>query len=163
MGPQNEADSIPAIHAALDHGIHWIDTAALYGLGHSEQVVARAIRDRKAASLCVHQVRAGLDERSNHRCTPERKSIQRKCEDSLRRLRTDVIDLYQVHCPEADDDIEEGWRELARLKREGKVGYIGVFNFSVSKMERAQAIAPITALQPVAPWSSRLDLFGESG
>lgn len=147
MGPQNESDSIPAIHAALDHGLNWIDTAALYGLGHSEEVVARALMGRTRPYVFTKCERV-WDANGTIGACLKAQSIRRECEDSLRRLQSDVIDLYQIHWPEPDADIEEGWSELARLQQEGKVRYIGVSNFSVSQMQRAQAIAPITSLQP---------------
>ena len=148
MGPQNDSDSIPAIHAALDHGLNWIDTAALYGLGHSEEMVARAIQGRTPTPYIFTKCERVWDEGGNIGACLKAQSIRRECEDSLRRLKIDVIDLYQIHWPEPDRDIEEGWTELARLKEEGKVRYIGVSNFSVEQMKRAQAIAPITSLQP---------------
>jgi aryl-alcohol dehydrogenase-like predicted oxidoreductase len=148
MGPQNEDDSIPAIHAALDHGLNWIDTAALYGLGHSEDVIARALRGRSQRPYIFIKCERVWDSRGTIGDCLKAASIRKECEDSLRRLQSDVIDLYQIHWPEPDADIEEGWTELARLKQEGKVRYIGVSNFSVSQMERAQAIAAITSLQP---------------
>jgi aryl-alcohol dehydrogenase-like predicted oxidoreductase len=147
MGPQNESDSIPAIHAALDYGVNWIDTAALYGLGHSEEVVARALKGRKRPYVFTKCERV-WDAKGTIGACLKAQSIRCECEGSLRRLQTDVIDLYQIHWPEPDEDIEEGWSELARLQQEGKARYIGVSNFSVSQMERARAIAPITSLQP---------------
>lgn len=148
MGPQNDSDSIPAIHAALDHGLNWIDTAALYGLGHSEEMVARAIQGRTPKPYIFTKCERVWDKVGNIGACLKAESVRRECEDSLRRLRIDVIDLYQIHWPEPDRDIEEGWTELARLREEGKVRYIGVSNFSVEQMKRAQAIAPITSLQP---------------
>jgi len=148
MGTQNEGDSIPAIHAALDHGMNWIDTAALYGLGHSEEVVAEAIKNRNPRPYVFTKCERVWDNKGQVGASLKAHSIRRECEDSLRRLKSDVIDLYQIHWPEPDEDIEEGWTEMARLKEEGKVRYIGVSNFSVSQMKRAQAIAPITSLQP---------------
>jgi aryl-alcohol dehydrogenase-like predicted oxidoreductase len=148
MGPQNDSDSIPAIHAALDYGLNWIDTAALYGLGHSEEMVARAIQGRTPKPYIFTKCERVWDKVGNIGACLKAESVRRECEDSLRRLRIDVIDLYQIHWPEPDRDIEEGWAELARLREEGKVRYIGVSNFSVEQMTRAQAIAPITSLQP---------------
>jgi len=148
MGPQNEDDSIPAIHAALDHGLNWIDTAALYGLGHSEEVVARALKGRTPRPYVFTKCERVWDSDGKIGASLKADSIRRECEGSLRRLQIDAIDLYQIHWPEPDEDIEEGWSELARLQKEGKVRYIGVSNFSVSQMQRAQAIAPITSLQP---------------
>jgi aryl-alcohol dehydrogenase-like predicted oxidoreductase len=148
MGPQNEDDSIPAIHAALDHGLNWIDTAALYGLGHSEVVVAQALKGRSPRPYVFTKCERVWDATGNIGASLKAATIRRECEDSLRRLQTDVIDLYQIHWPEPDEDIEEGWTELANLRKEGKVRYIGVSNFSVAQMKRAEAIAPITSLQP---------------
>jgi aryl-alcohol dehydrogenase-like predicted oxidoreductase len=148
MGPQNETDSIPAIHAALDLGINWIDTAALYGLGHSEEIVARALRGRSPRPYVFTKCERVWDDAGKIGACLKAESIRRECEGSLRRLNTDVIDLYQIHWPEPDEDIEEGWTELAKLKKEGKARHIGVSNFSVSQMKRALAIAPIASLQP---------------
>lgn len=148
MGPQNEDDSVPAVHAALDHGLNWIDTAALYGLGHSEEIVARALKGRTSRPYVFTKCERVWDSNGTIGASLKAESIRRECEGSLRRLQTDVIDLYQIHWPDPDDDIEEGWIELARLQQEGKVRYIGVSNFNVSQMRRAQAIAPITSLQP---------------
>jgi len=148
MGPQKEEDSVPAIHAALDHGLNWIDTAALYGLGHSEQVVARALEGRTPRPYVFTKCEKVWDAEGAVGSCLKADSIRRECEASLRRLRTDTIDLYQIHWPDPDEDIEEGWAELARLQQEGKVRYIGVSNFSVQQMQRAQAIAPVTSLQP---------------
>jgi len=148
MGPQNDSDSIPAIHAALDHGMNWIDTAALYGLGHSEEMVARALVDRTSRPYIFTKCERVWDEKGKIGASLKAASILNEYEASLRRLKTDVIDLYQIHWPEPDEDIEEGWSTLAKLKQEGKVRYIGVSNFSVAQMKRAQTIAPITSLQP---------------
>ena len=148
MGPQNDEDSVPAIHAALDYGLNWIDTAALYGLGHSEIMVARAIQGRTPKPYIFTKCERVWDKEGNVGASLKAQSIRRECEDSLRRLKVDAIDMYQIHWPEPDEDIEEGWTELARLKEEGKVRFIGVSNFSVAQMRRAQAIAPITSLQP---------------
>ncbi len=148
MGPQNEADSIPAIHAALDRGLNWIDTAALYGLGHSEEVVARALQGRSPRPYVFTKCERVWDAQGNVGASLKADSIRRECEASLRRLKADVIDLYQIHWPEPDEEIEEGWSTLARLKEEGKVRWIGVSNFDVQQMKRAMAIAPITSLQP---------------
>jgi aryl-alcohol dehydrogenase-like predicted oxidoreductase len=148
MGPQNESDSIPAIHAALDYGLNWIDTAALYGLGHSEEVVASALKERSSRPYIFTKCERVWNASGTISASLKASSIRQECEDSLRRLQTDVIDLYQIHWPEPDEDIEEGWTELARLQEEGKVRYIGVSNFNVSQLKRAQAIAPITSLQP---------------
>ncbi len=148
MGPQEDQDSVSAIHAALDLGVNWIDTAALYGLGHSEELVARTIAGRSPRPYVFTKCERVWDGEGNIGACLKAESIRRECEDSLRRLKTDVIDLYQIHWPEPDADIEEGWAELVKLKKAGKVRHIGVSNFSVAQMKRAQAIAPITSLQP---------------
>jgi aryl-alcohol dehydrogenase-like predicted oxidoreductase len=148
MGPQNEDDSVPAVHAALDLGLNWIDTAALYGLGHSEEVVARALKGVTRKPYIFTKCERVWDADGTVGACLQAQSIRRECEDSLRRLQTDVIDLYQIHWPEPDEDIEEGWSELARLQQAGKVRYIGVSNFSVPQLRRAQTIAPLTSLQP---------------
>ncbi|HTZ84074.1 MAG TPA: aldo/keto reductase [Candidatus Acidoferrales bacterium] len=148
MGLQNDADSIPAIHAALAHGINWIDTAALYGLGHSEKMIGQALQGYHPRPHVFTKCERVWDDNGKIGASLKAASIRRECEASLRRLRSDFIDLYQIHWPEPDEDIEEGWAELAKLKIEGKVRYIGVSNFSVAQMKRAQAIAPITSLQP---------------
>ena len=147
-GPQDDRESIAAIHAALDRGVNWIDTAAVYGLGHSEEVVARAIRGRSPRPYVFTKCERIWDENRQILKSLKADSIRRECEGSLRRLGLDVIDLYQIHWPEPDEDVEEGWSTLARLQEEGKVRWIGVSNFSVGQMRRAQAIAPITSLQP---------------
>src|ERR1700736_4315214 len=147
-GGQDEKDSVAAIREALNAGINWIDTAAVYGLGHSEEVVARALEGVRDRPYVFTKCSMLWDERRQigHRLKAD--SIRRECEASLRRLRVDAIDLYQIHWPDPNEDIEEGWAALARLKEEGKVRHIGVSNFNVAQMKRAQAIAPITSLQP---------------
>jgi len=147
-GPQDDDQSIAAIRAALDAGVNWIDTAAVYGLGHSEQIVARAIEGRSKRPYVFTKCERVWNERREISGSLKADSVRRECEDSLRRLKLDYIDLYQIHWPDPDEDIEEGWAEMAKLKQEGKVRYIGVSNFNVPQMERAMKIAPITSLQP---------------
>src|SRR3989440_8340567 len=115
-GPQDDAESISAIHAALDHGVNWIDTAAVYGLGHSEEVVARALEGRSNRPYVFTKCERVWNEKREIQKSLKRDSVRRECEDSLRRLKVDVIDLYQIHWPEPDADIEEGWETLSRLK-----------------------------------------------
>jgi aryl-alcohol dehydrogenase-like predicted oxidoreductase len=147
-GPQDDNQSIAAIRKALDAGINWIDTAAIYGLGHSEKVVARALEGVSPKPYIFTKcARNWTEEREIFPCL-KREAVRQECEDSLRRLKVDVIDLYQIHWPEPDEDLEEGWETLARLKDEGKVRWIGVSNFSSAQLRRAQAIAPVTSLQP---------------
>jgi aryl-alcohol dehydrogenase-like predicted oxidoreductase len=147
-GPQDDEESIGAIHAALDKGINWIDTAAVYGLGHSEEVVARAVKGRNPKPYVFTKCERIWGEDRQIRKSLKRDSIFQECENSLKRLQTDVIDLYQVHWPEPDEDIEEGWTALADLQKQGKVRWIGVSNFNAAQLARTQAIAPITSLQP---------------
>ncbi|MGI8905545.1 MAG: aldo/keto reductase [Candidatus Sumerlaeaceae bacterium] len=148
-GEQDDNDSIAAIRQALNRGMNWIDTAAIYGLGHSEEVVARALDGWKGNRPYIFtKCSLTWDEKGEVGNSLKAQSIRRECEDSLRRLKVDVIDLYQVHWPNPETDIEEGWTTMAELKQEGKVRWIGVSNFNVEQMKRAQAIAPITSLQP---------------
>lgn len=151
-GPQDDDESIAAIHEALDRGVNWIDTAAVYGLGHSEEVVARALAGRSNRPYVFTKCERNWNGNREIYKSLKADSIRRECENSLRRLKVDVIDLYQIHWPEPDEDIEEGWSTLAKLKEEGKVRWIGVSNFNVGQMERARKIAPITSLQP--PYSA---------
>jgi aryl-alcohol dehydrogenase-like predicted oxidoreductase len=149
-GAQDDSDSIAAIHQALELGVNWIDTAAIYGLGHSEEVVARALKDWKGARPHVF-TKCGMiwDAAGKVDYSLREASIRREVEASLRRLQTDVIDLYQIHWPADDlEETEEGWKTLAALRREGKVRWIGVSNFSAEELAKAQSIAPITSLQP---------------
>ncbi|MCX6588466.1 MAG: aldo/keto reductase [Acidobacteria bacterium] len=147
-GPQDDAESVGAIRAALDAGMNWVDTAAVYGLGHSEEVVARALEGLANRPYVFTKCGRVWDENRVIGKRLKRDSVRAECEASLRRLRVDVIDLYQMHWPEPDEDVEEGWTAMAELQAEGKVRWIGVSNFSKAQMERAQKIAPITSLQP---------------
>jgi aryl-alcohol dehydrogenase-like predicted oxidoreductase len=147
-GPQDDDESIAAIRGALDRGLNWIDTAAIYGLGHSEEVVARALDGRSNQPYVFTKCERVWDDKGEISGSLKRDSIRRECEASLRRLRRDVIDLYQVHWPMPEEDIEEGWSAVAELQKEGKVRWIGVSNFNSAQMERARRIAPITSLQP---------------
>jgi aryl-alcohol dehydrogenase-like predicted oxidoreductase len=148
-GAQDERESLAAIERALDRGLNWIDTAAVYGLGHSEEVVGKALKQHRGAKPLVFT-------KCSMRWFPDRKiyrslkagSLQEEIENSLRRLCVDTIDLYQIHWPNPEDELDEGWETLARFKEQGKVRYIGVSNFSVEQMKRVQQIAPITSLQP---------------
>jgi aryl-alcohol dehydrogenase-like predicted oxidoreductase len=151
-GPQDDNESIDAIRTALDGGVNWIDTAAVYGLGHSEEVVARALEGRSNRPYVFTKCERNWDENRQIYKSLKADSVRRECEASLRRLKVDTIDLYQIHWPEPEEDIEEGWGALAKLKEEGKVRYIGVSNFNVAQMERIRPIAPITSLQP--PYSA---------
>ena len=150
-GSQDDNDSIAAIHRALELGVNWIDTAAVYGLGHSEEVVARALKSWPGPRPYVF-TKCGLrwDTDGNVRKVLNSDSIRHEVEDSLRRLSVEVIDLYQIHWPPDPDsaELEEGWSTLASLQRQGKVRWIGVSNFTVQQLRRAQAVARVTSLQP---------------
>jgi aryl-alcohol dehydrogenase-like predicted oxidoreductase len=146
-GEQDDKQSIAAIHRALELGINWIDTAAVYGMGHSEEVVARALQSWSGPRPHVF-TKCGLrwDEQGYVHRDLQAVSIRRECEDSLRRLNVDAIDLYQIHWP--TEDFEECWTEMARLQKEGKVRWIGVSNFDAVELQRANEIARVTSLQP---------------
>jgi aryl-alcohol dehydrogenase-like predicted oxidoreductase len=147
-GPQRDEESIAAIHRALELGINWIDTAAAYGFGHSEQVVGRALNGLRERPYVFTKCSL-LDDGTGHVVhNLKRDSVLREAEASLERLGIDVIDLYQIHWPIPDEDIEEGWSALAELKEQGLVRHIGVSNFDVGQLRRIQSIAPVETLQP---------------
>jgi aryl-alcohol dehydrogenase-like predicted oxidoreductase len=148
-GAQDDSQSIAAIRAALDAGINWIDTAAVYGLGHSEEVVAQALQGIQNRPYIFTKCSLVWDEKRKIGNSLKADSVRRECEASLKRLKVDYIDLYQIHWAQPDEDIEEGWATMAKLKEEGKARHIGVSNFKVAQMRRAQKIAPITSLQPL--------------
>lgn len=147
-GAQDDVDSIASIHEALDLGINWIDTAAVYGLGHSEEVVGKALEGVRMRPYVFTKCARIWDENRQIGKRLKADSIRRECEDSLRRLKVDVIDLYQVHWPEPVEDIDEGWQAMVKLKEEGKVRWIGVSNFDAVQMEQIAKYGPITSLQP---------------
>jgi aryl-alcohol dehydrogenase-like predicted oxidoreductase len=154
-GPQDDDESVAAIERAVDLGINWVDTAPVYGLGHSEQVVARALRNLGSRRPLVF-TKCSLvwpEGRQDVQHNLEAGSIRRETEDSLRRLGVETIDLMQIHWPRFFDaptagSLEEGWGELAALKQAGKIRHIGVSNFKAADMERASQIAPVESLQP---------------
>jgi aryl-alcohol dehydrogenase-like predicted oxidoreductase len=150
-GPQDDKESIAAIHKALELGVNWIDTAAVYGLGHSEEIVSQALEEWRGPrpyvfTKCVLAWDASRKIAPNHSAA----SIRKECEDSLRRLQVETIDLYQIHWPPSDNGpgLEESWQTLAALQKEGKVRWIGVSNFNADQLKRAAKIAPVTSLQP---------------
>jgi aryl-alcohol dehydrogenase-like predicted oxidoreductase len=147
-GPQDDNEAVAAIHAALDLGINWIDTAAVYGLGHSEVLVGKALKQRNHKPYIA--TKCGLLWNNKKEKVPclKRDSIHRECEASLKRLGVEIIDLYQMHWPEPDKDIEEAWEEMARLADEGKVRYIGVSNYNIDQLERIRRIHPVASFQP---------------
>ena len=148
-GPQDDDESIGAIHRALDLGINWIDTAAIYGLGHSEEVVGRAVKSWPGAKPLVFtkcSMRWHQD-RTIYRSL-KAGSLAEELEGSLRRLGVEAVDLYQIHWPNPEEELEEGWETLARFREQGKIRWVGVSNFSAEQMKCVQKIAPMTSLQP---------------
>jgi aryl-alcohol dehydrogenase-like predicted oxidoreductase len=145
-GPQDDNASLAAIHKAIDLGMNWIDTAAIYGLGHSEEIVGRAVKESEVKPFLF--TKCGMVWNEQREIKRTLLDIRREVEASLRRLQVDAIDLYQIHWPVEGEDLQEAWATMAELKREGKVKYIGVSNFSVQQMELCQEIEPITSLQP---------------
>ncbi len=147
-GTQDDAESVATIREAIDLGINWIDTAAVYGLGHSEEVVAKALEGVTKRPYVFTKCGRVWDENGQIGKRLKAASIRAECEASLRRLKVDVIDLYQIHWPEPDEDIEEGWQTMLNLKDEGKIRWVGVSNFSAEQMARIAKFGPITSLQP---------------
>ena len=147
-GRQDDEESIAAIHHALELGVNWIDTAAQYGFGHSEQVVGRALAGLDPRPLVF--TKGGQPEGPGRTTLQslKRDSLRREVEGSLSRLGVEAIDLYQIHWPSPDEEIEEGWAALAEFRDEGLVRHIGVSNFTVEQLRRAQAVAPVETLQP---------------
>lgn len=146
-GPQDDNDSRATIRRAIETGINWIDTAPVYGLGHSEEVVGSVLAELSPRPLIATKCCRIWDEAGNISYNLKRASIRAEVEASLRRLRIEVIDLYQIHWPVPDEDVEEGWSAVAELIAEGKVRYGGVSNFSLEQLKRAQSIHPVTSLQ----------------
>lgn len=147
-GPQDDNNAVEAIERALGKGINWIDTAAVYGLGHSEELVAKALEGTTEKPYIFTKCSLVWDSNRHISNSLKRDSIWRECEASLMRLKTNTLDLYQIHWPSPEEDIEMGWRTMAELKEEGLVKHIGVSNFNVEQMKRAQSIAPVESLQP---------------
>ena len=147
-GHQDDDEAVGAIRRAVELGMNWIDTAAVYGLGHSEELVARALKDVSDRPYVFTKCSQVWDESGNISNNLKKDSVKRECEESLSRLQAEAIDLYQIHWPRPDEDIEEDWEAMAELKEEGKVRHIGVSNFDVEQMERIRDIAPVETLQP---------------
>ena len=147
-GSQDDNDSVAVIHEALDRGINWIDTAPVYGFGHSEEVVGRALTGRRDKVLVATKCGRTAGPGGSIQSVLDAASVREELEASLRRLKTDWIDLFQVHWPDPDPKIEEAWGEIARAVRDGKVRYAGVSNFTPAQMKRLQGILPVTSLQP---------------
>jgi aryl-alcohol dehydrogenase-like predicted oxidoreductase len=147
-GRQDDRDSLEAIRQAIDSGINWIDTAPIYGCGRSEEIVGRALKEMSAKPLIA--TKCGLlwnSKRQKINCL-DASSIAAECEQSLKRLGVDVIDLYQMHWPQPEEQFEQGWEAMARLAEQGKARYIGVCNCSIEQMERIAGICPTASLQP---------------
>lgn len=150
-GKQDDEDSMATMRAALKKGVNWIDTAAAYGLGHSEELVGKLCRDIPVSERPLIFTKCGLpwkDGAGEAYNDISQASIHKEIDMSLKRLGVDVIDLYQIHWPIPDEDLESAWETMAELKRAGKVRYIGGSNFSVAQLERASAIAPVDTMQP---------------
>lgn len=147
-GSVDDKESIDAIRAAIDNGINWIDTAASYGYGHSEEVVAKAINGMREKVFVATKCGLVNDGTGNAVFNSDPKNIRKEVEDSLRRLNTDYIDLYQIHWPDPNIEIEKSWEMMAQLKVEGKVKYIGVSNYKVEHLERCMKIEHVQSLQP---------------
>ena len=148
-GDQDDAASIASVHQALDAGVNWIDTAAIYGHGHAERVVGKAIQDRRDDVLIATKCgRVWEGESREIGKSLRRESVHREVDVSLQRLGVDCIDLYQIHWPEPDEEIEEGWGAVAELVEAGKIRYAGVSNFNMEQLKRIQPIHPVASLQP---------------
>lgn len=146
-GPQDDGEAISAIQRAIDNGMNWIDTAAVYGLGHSEELVGKAIKGLITKPYIFTKCGLVWDENRNVSRNLKAESIRSECEASLRRLNIDTIDLYQVHWP-VDEDLEEAWGMMETLRKEGKVRYIGVSNYNIEQIGKCMKTAPVSSLQP---------------
>ena len=148
-GPQNDRQAIATILTALDKGINWIDTAPIYGLGHSEELIAKALKQTSMKPIIATKCGLLWDDKGRKIYCLKPKSIREECHASLKRLNVEVIDLYQIHWNQPDEDIEDAWEEMTKLVDEGKVRYIGVSNFTIPQIERIKQIAPVASLQPL--------------
>ena len=147
-GPQDDDEAIATILTALDKGINWIDTAPMYGLGHSEELIGKALEQTSNKPFIATKCGLLWDDKRRKISCLKRESIREECHASLKRLSVEVIDLYQIHWNEPDEDIEQAWEEMAKLAQEGKVRYIGVSNFNIEQIKRIQKIHPVASLQP---------------
>lgn len=155
-GPQDDDEAIAAILAAFETGINWIDTAPAYGLGHSEELIREALKWRKPSpsgqksERPIIATKCGIlwNEKKERVTCLKRDSVRRECHASLKRLGVEVIDLYQMHWPDPDQDVEQAWEEMTKLYEEGKVRYLGVSNFNIGQIKRVQKIHPVASLQP---------------
>ena len=147
-GPQDDDEAVATILKAVDLGINWIDTAAIYGCGHSEELVGKALKQTKTKPIIATKCSLLWNEKREKIGCLKAESIRKECEDSLKRLGVEAIDLYQMHWPDPENDLEEGWGEMARLRKQGKVRHIGVCNFNIGQLDRICKIAPVASLQP---------------
>jgi aryl-alcohol dehydrogenase-like predicted oxidoreductase len=147
-GPQDDDEANAAILASLEAGINWIDTAPVYGLGHSEELVGKALKQTKQKPIVATKCSLLWNDKREKVSCLKAESIRRECHDSLERLGIDVIDLYQIHWPEPQEDIEEAWEEMAKLVQGGKIRYLGASNFNLEQIKRVQKIHPVASLQP---------------
>jgi len=147
-GPQDDDEAVAAIPAALETGINWIDTAPVYGLGHSEELVGKALKQTSQKPIIATKCGLLWNEKKEKVSCLKSQSIREECHASLKRLGIEIIDLYQMHWPEPDEDIEQAWEEMATLVQEGKIRFLGVSNFNVEQIKRLQKIHPVASLQP---------------
>ena len=147
-GPQDDDQAIAAILTALDISINWIDTAPVYGLGHSEELIGKALKQTSQKPLIATKCGLLWNEKREKISCLKKKSIREECHASLKRLGVEVIDLYQMHWPVPDEDIEQAWEEMAKLAEQGKVRYLGVSNYKIEQIKRVQKIHPVASLQP---------------
>ena len=147
-GPQDDDEAVGAILAALDSGINWIDTAPVYGLGHSEELVAKALKQTNHRPIISTKCGILWNDKKERITCLKKESIRTECHNSLKRLDIEMIDLYQMHWPDPEEDVEEAWEEMLKLRDEGKVRYLGVCNFSIEQLERVRKMGPVVSLQP---------------
>jgi len=147
-GPQNDDDAIGAILAAMEAGINWIDTAPAYGLGHSEELVAKALGQTNHKPIIATKCGILWNDKKQKVTCLKKESVRTECHNSLKRLNVEVIDLYQMHWPDPEEDVDEAWEEMLKLADEGKVRYLGVCNFNVGQLERICKMGPVVSLQP---------------
>ena len=147
-GPQDDDEAVGAIIAAMDSGINWIDTAPIYGLGHSEELVGKALKQTSKKPIVATKCSLLWNDKREKVSCLKAQSIRQECHDSLERLGIETIDLYQMHWPDPQEDVEEAWEEMLKLRDEGKVRYLGVCNFNVEQLERIHKMDPVVSLQP---------------
>ncbi len=147
-GPQDDDEAIAAILASLEAGINWIDTAPIYGLGHAEELVGKALKQTNHKPIVATKCSLLWNDKREKVSCMKAQSIRQECHDSLERLGIETIDLYQIHWPEPDEDLEQAWEEMAKLVQEEKIRYLGASNFTVEQIKRVHEIHPVASLQP---------------